>query len=240
MRHDQLVGKQMRRWEIDSRVRDLFQRGAEAGPPRTSVVTISRELGSGGTHIARMVARELGYTLFDKEIVDHVATLWGVDSAQIAHLDERRADFWGDLVLQFIEGKRPTEASYLRALVRAMRDIAQTGNAIVLGRASTCILKDSYRVRIVAPEPLRVERIAGIHHVDERRARRMVMESDRNRRHFVRAYFGYDIQSPLIYDMVVNTERCTLDHAATLVVQGYRDRQAYLAERAASRTHSAA
>jgi cytidylate kinase len=230
MRPDQLVGKQMRRWELDARVRDLFRRDAASAVSRAMVVTISRQLGSGGTHVARLVAKELGFPLYDKEIVEHVATLSGADPSQIANMDEHRPDFWGNLVLQLLEGRRPTEASYLRALVRAMKEIAQQGDAVVLGRGATCILKSSFRVRLVAPEALRIKRIADIHQVDERKARRMVMESDRERAHFIRAFFGCDPCDCLLYDLVVNTERCTLDHAAALVVRGFLDRRASLVE----------
>jgi cytidylate kinase len=230
MRPDQLVGKQMRRWEMDARVRDLFRRSAVGAISRVPAVTISRQLGSGGTHVARLVAKELGFPLYDKEIVEHVARLSGADPAQIARMDEHRPDFWGNLVLQFLEGKRPTEASYLRALVRALKEISTQGDAVILGRAATCILKSSFRVRIVCPEDLRATRIAGIHGVDECKARRLVMDSDRERHHFVHAFFGCDPCDCLLYDLVVNTERCTLDHAATLVVRGFLDRRAALRE----------
>ena len=226
MESDKLVGKNMRRWELDERLRARFERDASTCPACSRVVTISRQLGSGGTHVANLLAQELDYQVYDKDVVSQVAETWGADPEQIAWLDEQQPDMWGNLVLQLLEGKRSSEATYLRTLVKVIKKIASQGNAIIVGRAATCILHDSYRVRLVAPEALRIERIAEIRKADEKTARRMVQDSDRQRTRFIRTFFGGDPKDPLAYDIVINTERCTLDDAAHLIKQGVMDRQA--------------
>ena len=222
---DQLVGKQMRRWEVDKRLRHRFERDAVEGEMAAPVITVSRQWGSGGTNIANLVAKELDYRLYDKEIIDHVATLSGADPAQIREHDERGHDVVSSLVLQLLEGKRPTETVYLRALVRVLRQIAAQGKAVIVGRAGTCILPDSLRVRIVAPEPLRVARIAELHDMDEKTARRAVLDMDRQRGHFIRGHFGCDPRDVLGYDLVINTEHFTIEQAAQLIISAVRDRQ---------------
>jgi cytidylate kinase len=224
MRQD-LVAKEMRRWELDRRLRERFQQ--DEGPPqaRLSVITVSRQWGSGGTNIAKLVAKELGFSLFDREIIDHVAKLSGAQPEQIASYDEVRPNVISSLVLQMLEGSRPTESNYLRALVKAIKRIGKAGEALVLGRGAHLILPHSFRVRIIAPEPLRVQRIAELHDMDPPTARRAVAESDRHRTQFVRAFFGSDPKDAMNYDIVINTERCSIEHAAALIIRGFCDRQ---------------
>jgi cytidylate kinase len=198
-----------------------------------SVITVSRQLGSGGTNVAHLVAQALDYHFYDKEVVNEVAEIFGADPAQIASLDEQHPDVWGNLVLQLLEGKRPTEASYLRALVKVLRKIAKQGDAVILGRAATCVLPESFRVRVIAPEPIRIARMAELEGIDERASRRMIQESDRARARFIRTFFGCDPSNPLSYDLTINTEVCTLEHAANLVITGFRDRQEQRAAREA-------
>jgi cytidylate kinase len=222
---DKLIGKQMRRWEIDQRLKARFQRDEVECATETPIVTVSRQWGSGGTNIAKLVAKELDLHLYDREIIDRVAELSGADPRHIEDHDERQQGIMNELVLHLLEGRRTSSSSYFRALVRVVRRIAKGGNALIVGRASTCILPDSYRVRIVAPEPIRVARLAELHDFDLRQARRMVLESDRQRYHFIRANFSCDPNDPLGYDLVINTERCSIEHAAALIVKGVLDRR---------------
>lgn len=219
-----LVGKQMRRWQIDQRVRERFQRDEAKEGEEAPIITVSRQWGSGGTNIAKVVARELDFRLYDREIIDRVAELAGAQPHQIEERDERPTGLVTDLVLQLLEGKRPTQGVYLRALVRTVRHIAQEGRAVIVGRGACWILPTSYRVRIIAPESVRVARISELHGVDEATARRMVAENDRQRYQFVRANFGCDPGDSLGYDLVINTERTSIEHASALVIKGYQDR----------------
>ena len=222
---DNMVGRQMRRWELDNRMKQRFERDASAADTEAPVITVSRQLGSGGTSIAMLVAKQLDFVLYDKEIIDRVAEHAGASPELMEQHDERRRNIVSSLVLQLLEGKRPTEDSYLRALVRAIRKIDAEGDAVVVGRAASCILPESFRARIVAPESLRIARIGELHNIDQDAARRMVVSSDRVRSDFERASFGADLDDPLGYDIVINTEYFSIEHAADLVVTGFARRR---------------
>lgn len=222
---DELVGKQMRRWEIDRRMRKRFEQDEIECGMETPVITISRQWGSGGTNISKLVAKRLDFKLYDKEIIDHVAELSGARAEQVELDVERHPHIVSQLVLQLLEGKRPTASGYLRALVQVVREIAERGNAVIIGRASNFILPTSFRVRIVAPEAIRIARLAELHQVDENAARHMVVDSDRQRHRFVRSHFGPDVSDPLGYDLVINTEHYSIEHAADLIVKGFTDRR---------------
>jgi cytidylate kinase len=221
----EIVGKEMRRWELGKQLRQRFQRDETEHRSAPCVITISRQWGSGGTNIASLVAQALGFELYDKELLNEVAERLGANPRQIEHHDERGPELVGSMVLQLLEGNRPTETTYLRTLAKVMRQIAKQGQAVIVGRGGSYILPDSFRVRIMAPEPVRIARIAELHEFDEKTARRKVLEMDRQRTNFVRAHFGCDINNPLGYDLVINTQHCSIEHASHLVVGGFRDRQ---------------
>lgn len=224
MAHE-LVGKQMRRWEMDNRLKRRFEADETQSALSTPVVTISRQWGSGGTNIAKLVAKKLDFKLYDKEIIEHIAELAGVSPSQIEHHDESELGVFSDLVLQLLEGKRPTSAGYLRALVKAVKQIGRIGDAVIVGRAANLIIPLAFNVRIIAPENVRVQRISELHNTDERTARRMVTHSDRQRYRFVRSQFGADWNDPLAFDMVLNTEHFSIEHAADLIIKGFNDRR---------------
>ncbi len=221
---ERLIGKQMRRWEIDNRLRQRFEQDETECGMTTPVVTVSRQWGSGGTNIAKLVAKELDFKFYDREIIDHVAELAGAKPTQIED-HEGNKGVVSDLVLQLLEGKRPTAAGYLRALVRTIRQIGKQGDALILGRAANFVLPLGFSVRIIASEDLRVARISELHNVDERTARRMIIKLDRQRYRFVRAHFGADWDDPMFYDVVINTEHFSIEHAAALIIRGFEDRR---------------
>jgi cytidylate kinase len=77
-----------------------------------AVITISRQLGSGGAIIARMVAEELGFRFVGREIVDAVAARAGVSTATARNMDEQALDWAGGIIrslAQSIQGQPITQ-----------------------------------------------------------------------------------------------------------------------------------
>ena len=214
---DELIARQMRRWELDQRLHHRFARDEAAAHGRRDVLTVSRERGSGGTIVGMMVAKELGWDFYDREIIDGVAQRTGAEPEAIAAHDERATTFMHQVLIQLLEGKHPTEAQYLRSLVRVMRSLRARGNAVIMGRGGHIVLPDSLRVRVVAPLDLRVERVAELESLSLDEARHEILSADRDRRHFLKSAFGVDADDPTYFDLVLNTGAMSLEHAAHLV-----------------------
>jgi cytidylate kinase len=223
---DELIARQMRRWELDRRVQDRFARDAAAARVRHDVITISRERGSGGTVVGMMVAKELGWDFYDRELIESVAQQTGTDPEQVEAHDERATTFMHHLLFQLLEGKHPTAGQYLRSLVRIMRTIHTRGNAVIMGRGGHVILPDSLRVRVVAPLALRVERVAEVENISPEDALQEILAADRDRRNFLKTNFGVDADDPNHYDLVINTAALSLEHAAHLLYCALETRRA--------------
>jgi cytidylate kinase len=222
---DELISRHMKRWELDRRLGERFERDEAEAHVRHDIITISRERGSGGTLIGMMVAKALDWEFYDRELINSVAEQMGADPAHIAAYDERPPNFMQNVLLQLLEGKRPTSSQYLRSLIHIMRKIRTRGNAVIMGRAGQLILPDALRVRIIAPLDVRIERVAELEDLPLHDARREVLTGDRDRSEFIRAHFGVDPADSYYYDVTLNTAAMSLEHAAQLVICALRARQ---------------
>jgi hypothetical protein len=84
----QMVEKQWKKWLL------LTQQRTQLESQPAPTVTISRERGSGGSSIGKLVAERLGFVLFDREIVDHVARSAAVDRLVVSQLDEQSQELF--------------------------------------------------------------------------------------------------------------------------------------------------
>lgn len=218
----QLVDEQVKRWLAEQEKRKAQPR-VTPEPPKP-LVTISREAGANGTSLGRIVAHELGFELWDQEIVHRVAEEKGAPEALFAAVDERARSRIQDLLAGILMGDVGTETEYLASLGRVIHSIAQHGSAVVVGRGAHYVLapNEALRVRVVAPLEDRVRVIAGTRRLGGREARAEVERIDHERVAFNRHHYGRNVADPVAYDLVVNTGSLPLEAAAEVVVAAYR------------------
>lgn len=247
---DRVIEQQLRNWELsraqqlsEVRVSPLVEpaaagragrattaggsKGVRAvrGPRMMRFVTISRQMGAGGTEIARRLAERTSWALFDHEILESMAGDDRVRQRIYERLDEHDADWLGAMVENLVQGRMPAD-DYFPRLTRTILGIARGGSAIFLGRAADLILprEDGLRVRVVAPLEQRVERVAGRTHLDVAEARAEVERVDRQRIEFVRRHFRCDAECATRVDMIINTAAVTVEEAVEALVVIMRKR----------------
>jgi cytidylate kinase len=214
-RVDSLVDHQLARWEAASR------------PPKPQpCVAIANLPGAGGEEVGRLVAGELGYGLFAREIVDEIARRRGVHQELVRGLDERVTNVIDRYVTSFFRERSFDENEYLREVVRAVTTLGRRGMAVVVGRGAAFILSPdvALRVLVTAPVDARIERYAKLQQLERTRAAAALAQEDVRRIEFVRHHFGVQIGDPLWYDVVVNTGVLGIETAAHVVADVYRRR----------------
>jgi cytidylate kinase len=177
---------------------------AISSPAHDGVVTLSRELGAGETGFAAALAERLSMQLYDRELLEQEAVRLGVPEAEIEKIDERPASIFQ----RFHPGS--IYQRYIESLAQIMRQLADRGGVILVGRAGNCLLRNdrrAFHVRLVAPLPVRLRRVREYRWVRESVAKKLVAESDAQRRSFYESYFGVDWASPLEYHVTVNSGR---------------------------------
>lgn len=183
-----------------------------------AIITISREMGSGGIPIVHQVAEELGYKLVDGDSIKDVASDYGLTDEALQQIDEKPPAFVEQLDRQIELGMNRIQLIVLEEALK--------GNVIIYGRGGQDLLPgiDSvFRVRVIAPFEERVERWAEREWIDPDLARSLVRKSDQQRAGFIKYYFDRDWDNPIEYDLVINTSRLSHESAVKLIAGGVKD-----------------
>jgi len=202
-----------------------------SAPP---LITVTRQYASGGSDIARLVAKALGWTLIDNEFVDQVARMAGLPAEEVAQLEERAPGLLErvartlavaspEMFITTASAPRPEgdEATIVKMTERVIAEAAAEGRAVLVGRGAQAMLakrENALHVYVVASKPWRrklaVERLG----VDPANVDKVVDETDKQRDHYVKSNYGRDRHDLTNYDLVVNAETLGFEGAAALMV----------------------
>jgi len=184
-----------------------------------AIITISREMGSGGIPIAHKAAEKLGYTLIDGEAIAKVAGRYGLTPEALEKTDEKPPAF-----VEKLDEQMEVDLHLIELIIL---EYALKGNVIIYGRGGQDLLKginSVFRVRIIAPFEERIERWAEREWLDPDLARILVRKSDQQRAGFIKYYFDRDWNDPLHYDVVINTGRLSEEMAVKMICDGVKDK----------------
>jgi len=203
------------------------------------VVTISRQLASGGAYIGQRLAQRLGYRYVDREILTRAALSLGVDDDRsLEHLEEQVPGWW-DRIARVI-GVGPPEAPYvpppppvdegrvLEAETGIIRVIAEHEDAVIVGRGAPHVLRgrdNVFRVFIHAPKEYRTAEVQRTYQLDAAAAQAMVERSDRTRARFIQSLVGRAWTDACLYDLTVDTSRIGPDLVVELLASAVSGRR---------------
>jgi cytidylate kinase len=189
-------------------------------------VTISRMAGAGGSTVAGLLADELGWTVLGRELVDEMAHQLKLEPQVLKLMDETRSNWFREAILGLLESRLEVQHGFVARLGRVMGLAAHKGRVVFVGRAGHLLLPagDGVRIRLVASEDFRAERMAVRRETNVGEARKHNAELDTARRDFIHRNFRADVDDPLTYDVVINTESLGFDGAVRLVRQALQER----------------
>lgn len=226
---DQLVARQIEFCELRRRLEEEIHSGRRPVPSPPSpgpCLVVSRERGSGGTQIARLVGERLGWHVFDREIVDEIARRAQVRQQLVESVDERVRSRWSLVLGKPSNGATLDWHDYLYHLREVVLALGHHGHAVLVGRGAQWILprEGSLRVRVIAPIEIRARRLAERQGRNPNDARRDVEDTDRQRMAFLRRAFGHDPSAPHWYDLVLNTGDLDINAAAAIVLAALKEK----------------
>ena len=194
-----------------------------------SVITISREFGSNGDYIARMVAKELGCHFVDKEFVGDVLEEYGY--VEFDREYQSLPGFWERLNAQ--RGiQRDVIVKMLNEVIEA---VAHHGNVVILGRSGFAVLgkyANVLHVRLQSPLAVRIGRVMEERGLSFDDARQLIHEQDKVRLAFVEEYYKVPWGDMHAFDMVINTAKVPSELAVQWIVDTVRHEDAILAANA--------
>jgi len=197
------------------------------------IITISRQYAAGGSEIARLVARQLRWSVVDNQLIDEVAARAGLTRDEVAEREERAPGFVERLartlatsVPEFVvpDGSPlpdPTEQHLVRITERVVEDLAAAGRVVMVGRAAAEVLAkrpEALHVRVVAPRAVRIERAIERLGVDPKQAEKVLDDTDQNRARYHRQHYNRDWLDPVNYHLTLNTHALGFDGTAEVIV----------------------
>jgi cytidylate kinase len=208
----QIVEEQMKRWQI------LHTEKVEEAATVPSV-TLSREPGSGGRVVAQKLAERLEFDVFYQEVLHEIANRAEVSKQMLATLDERGLSILEDWISSLVYDRHLWPDEYLKHLMNVIGTIGKHGRAIIVGRGANFILppEQRFRVRITAPQKLRIQNVARDFNLSAEEAKRRIIKTESNRKAFIRKYFNADIADPNNYDLVINTSNLSIDSVTDII-----------------------
>jgi cytidylate kinase len=184
------------------------------------IITVEREYGSGGALIARKLAQQLGWKLWDEELTAEIARLANVDPRAAQRCDECVDPFISRLFRVFARGSYeralPLEGSsgafntdqMVDMLHKVIEDVAARGNCVIVGRGSPYILRNNpnaFHVFVYAPPEEKIRRVKSIGKT-QKEAEHLIVDVDAERASFIRHYFGKEWPCRALYNLMINSQ----------------------------------
>ena len=208
-----------------------------------SVITLSVLNGSGGYAVAHHVADRLGLRYYDWEITSEAASRAGVNPSDVIAAErvpgfmERMMSRLGAVSAMTVEGgtgfadpspavwdnalKSLTSDDYRQVIEQVVEELANQGDAVIVGHAGQHILRDrpdALRVLVTGSLGSRTERFALEQGIDFVKAEAMVKQSDKDRRELLKRLYNFDWLNASVYDLTVSTDRLSTEFAADTIV----------------------
>lgn len=183
-------------------------------------ITISEMLGTDGEKIARKVASDLKYTFYGEEELLQAAKELGILS-DVKKLDEKAPS-----LLERLFSEKPK--IYLDRLQSVIYEVAKKGEAVFFGRGSPLLLNAfscAFHVLVIASDEKRIERVMKEMSLSREVAEKMIGRSDQEKRGFIHFAFGEDWLNPHLYDMILNTDKLSLNSAVNAVTDAARSEE---------------
>ena len=200
------------------------------------VITISREVGSGGRTVGRKLAKKLGVRFCDKQLIRELVNMFGLNEGEIERIKGKKQNWLEDLFSRispefgsemFIprgveEPPVVTSNEIFENEKQIIRSIAEESSCVIAGRSGFFILKDhpnKLDVFIHASRQKRIERVMRRQELTEKKAEEVIDYVDKARDNYIQKFAGtsrYDLRN---YDLVLNMDYITEDEAVECILK---------------------
>lgn len=202
------------------------------------VITISREVGSGGGSVGRKLAEKLNVRYSDKQLIQALEERFNLTRSSIEHLKSTKKNWFSDLFEQVAPIPKATikvggytfsrefpEAVTVQDIYEAEEEIlnaiADQGSCVIAGRSAFFVLKDrpnKIDIFITASKEHRIERIMAKQNIGREEAIQLMEKIDKGRDNYVHRFTGlsrYDMRN---YDLILDMDYLTEDEAVEKIV----------------------
>lgn len=192
-----------------------------------SFITLSRQTGAGGITIGRILTEILQkhyradsglppWDVLDKNLIASDKNL----QARLQHHSDGFRHTDSQRMLDVLFGAHREELTHIKKVSETMIRLADIGHVILVGRGANILTRNlagGFHVRLVGSYPKRLKHIQNYYGLTRDQADHKIKEEDQARKNYLRKYFEKDIDDPLLYDVVLNTDYFSYEDAARLI-----------------------
>ena len=193
------------------------------------VITINRELGSGGRTVGRKLAEKLGVEYFDKAVIKALEERYNLSAEQIEHLKGQETGWWE----QFKRKMTFSDSDYelnrtnietedvFRAETQILQALAKDQSCVIAGRTAFYMFREHTNhlsILIQASMLSRMARVAREQNMTKEQARLVIDKVDKMRENYVREFTGTSRYDTRNYQLVLSMDELTEDAAVDLIL----------------------
>ena len=204
------------------------------------VITINRELGSGGRTVGRKLAEKLNVPFYDKALINELKKKFQLEADQIEKLKSGKSDWWREFInAAMYMGQGMNEMWYYQRMTgqdallvtssdmfkmdkEILTQVAAEESCVIAGRSGFSVFADHpnhLSILIQAPMEHRIPRIMGKQNLTHEEAEKIIKKVDDMRESYVKKYTGTSRYDTRNYDIVINMEGKTEEEAVELILQ---------------------
>ena len=205
------------------------------------VITLNRELGSGGRTIGRLIAERLGVPFYDKALINALEEKYGLTNDEIERMKGRSHSWWADFKRAMNIGAELNAKQYSNYQIDAeklpdalstdeifateqevLRGIAADESCVIAGRCGFYVFREHpnhLSILIQASMESRVARVASKRNITPEKARDIIEHVDKMRENYVNKYTGTSRYDTRNYDLVLRVDGKTEEELADIIMQ---------------------
>ena len=193
------------------------------------IITINRELGSGGRTVGRKLAEKLNVEYFDKAVINALQERYNLSVEQIEQLKGQENGWWEQFKrkLTFSDSEYDLNRTDIetedvfRAETQVLKALAKDHSCVIAGRTACYIFREHpnhLSIFIQASMPNRMARVAREQNMSKEEARLVIDKVDKMRENYVREFTGTSRYDTRNYDLVLNMDEINEDAAVDLIL----------------------
>ena len=182
------------------------------------VITVSREYGSGGRYVGRLIADKLGIKFYDKEIITKLAEATGL-SEEYIEKNEQKRDASAILNNGYYMGLDNADELFVKE-TELIKELAAKDSCVIIGRCADFILKDEknvVKVFVYSGMEDKIKRATQIYGYEEDKAKKEIERIDKLRGNHYKHYTDKDWKDFSNYDICINSDLLGVEKSADVI-----------------------
>ena len=197
------------------------------------VITINRELGSGGRTVGRKLAEKLGVPYYDKALIKALQERYKLSVEEIEHLKGQEQSWWAEFKRKMTFSETEYELNQtgietedvFRAETQILKALAKDDSCVIAGRSAFYMFRDHpnhLSIFIQASRPCRMARVAREQNMSKEEARLTIEKIDRMRENYIKEQTGLSRYDTRNYQLVLSMDELTEDDAVEIILDYIR------------------